>query len=718
MKIRTKMSLLSISTLLLTVGAMALILVYQQRQLVHEVRDEVIKTGLGESRSAAYGVYNMIRAQDELLQLKVRSDLEVARGLLKSAGGVHADPARTLEWQASNQFTQQSAPVQLPELRIGDSPVQPEKSFDHPQPVVDQVATATGATATIFQRMNPAGDMLRVTTNVRDKSGNRAVGTFLPAVNPDAAPNPVVSQVLAGKTFYGRAFVVDAWYVTAYEPLADAQGNIIGMLYVGVKQESVQSLREAILNTKVGKTGYVYVLAGSGADRGKYIVSHEGKRDGDNLWNTVDTDGKPFIQEIINSATSAAEREVVMVRYPWKNADEAQPRYKVAACVYYKPWDWVIGAGAYEDDYIDAVTRVEAAAWTMLQRVLLVVGVVCILSGLAMFVMAKRITSPILAVASALARLAAGDLTGRVTTRGNDEVATLSTAFNQFVETIHTTISTISGVAGDVASAATQIAASAEQTAVGLDRQTRETQQVSAAVEQMSSSVVEVARKSSEAAASAATAGQQATGGGEVVQQTVAEMKAIAQHVDESAANVSTLGKKSEQIGQIIGVINDIADQTNLLALNAAIEAARAGEHGRGFAVVADEVRKLAERTSTATDEVARSIGEIQTNTKTAVHCIQASTAKVTTGVKLATDAGHALDSIVQGSRSLGAMVQSIAAAAEQQSATSSQISKSVESINAVTREAADGAQQSSKAAADLSHQAENLQTLVRRFKL
>ncbi|MCU0689685.1 MAG: methyl-accepting chemotaxis protein, partial [Phycisphaerales bacterium] len=361
------------------------------------------------------------------------------------------------------------------------------------------------------------------------------------------------------------------------------------------------------------------------------------------------------------------------------------------------------------------------AALTTGKVIIVSVTVVALIVGItAALLIARSVIKPITAITNRLKDIAEGegDLTQRVDETRGDELGVLGKWFNVFVVRIQNLMQEVSASSKQVAAASTEIAASAEEMAAGLDKQTQQTQQVSAAVEEMSASVVEVARKSSEASANAKDAGEQASNGGEVVMQTVTEMKAIASQVTESANSVNNLGTKSEQIGQIIAVINDIADQTNLLALNAAIEAARAGEHGRGFAVVADEVRKLAERTTQATEEVAKSIREIQGDTKSAVECIEAGTQKVTSGVQLATNAGRALEQIVASSQALGSMVQAIAAAAEQQSAASTQISKSVESINAVTREAAEGAQQSSKAAADLSAQAENLQKLVGRFKI
>ncbi len=335
-------------------------------------------------------------------------------------------------------------------------------------------------------------------------------------------------------------------------------------------------------------------------------------------------------------------------------------------------------------------------------------------------VISRAITKPVKTIVDRIKDIAQGegDLTKRVEVKSKDEVGELATWFNTFVQKVHDIIFEVAGATREVASAATQIAASSEEMAQGMTQQTETTTQVSSAVEEMSSTVVEVARKSSDAAGTADDAGKQANEGGQVVEQTVNGMKSIADVVNHSAAAINELGKRGEQIGQIIGVINDIADQTNLLALNAAIEAARAGEQGRGFAVVADEVRKLAERTTTATEEVAESIKAIQTETSGAVERMSAGTETVGEGVKLAEQAGESLKSIVEGSNKVATMIQAIAAASEQQSAASEQIARNVESINAVTKQSSEGASQAAAAASQLSAKAETLQQLVGQFKL
>jgi hypothetical protein len=269
-----------------------------------------------------------------------------------------------------------------------------------------------------------------------------------------------------------------------------------------------------------------------------------------------------------------------------------------------------------------------------------------------------------------------------------------------------------------LAAAGEEISATSRQQTQGVELQKDQTNQVATAMQEMASTVQQVSENSNNAATASQKAAEAAHQGGKVVEETLSRMRAIAQSVGETAKKVQELGNRSEQIGRIIGVIDDIADQTNLLALNAAIEAARAGEQGRGFAVVADEVRKLAERTSSATKEITDMIRSIQAETKSAVTAMEAGTKEVALGVELTTQAGSSLHDIIQMSEQVGDMVTHIATAATQQSAATEQINGSIEQIAKITAASAANAQQTTSTLEDLATLAANLQQLVGQFRL
>ncbi len=310
------------------------------------------------------------------------------------------------------------------------------------------------------------------------------------------------------------------------------------------------------------------------------------------------------------------------------------------------------------------------------------------------------------------------NLTTQMEVLGNDEISTMAISLNRFLNTIHDLVADVGRVSEEVAGAATEMAATSDQFAAGLENQSMQTTEAAAAVEELAASVRQISSHSVEASEAAEQSRHDAELGGQIVRDTVAEIQAIAHDVRDTSESINELGKRSEQIGQIINVINDIADQTNLLALNAAIEAARAGEHGRGFAVVADEVRKLAERTSAATQEVSDAIGQIQTDTRGSVERIESSVSRVDSGVELASSAGEALERIVQAAHGLGQMVSSISDASKEQSVASDDLSQRIDAVRLVASESNLAASQSAEASGNMSSQAERLRELVGSFKI
>lgn len=332
---------------------------------------------------------------------------------------------------------------------------------------------------------------------------------------------------------------------------------------------------------------------------------------------------------------------------------------------------------------------------------------------------ARGISSSVTAMADALSEIASNNLAAPdVVVATEDEVGQASLALNKMKNNLRQLIQSIAGTAEHVASASEEISSSASQQAQSAETQKDQAAQVATAMQEMSSTVLQVSENSNKAAEASNKAAETARHGGEIVEETLSKMRAIADSVSGTAKKMEELGKSSDQIGRIAGVIDDIADQTNLLALNAAIEAARAGEQGRGFAVVADEVRKLAERTTTATKEIAQMIQNIQDETKTAVTAMEEGTRQVDDGVNSTAQAGNSLKEIIHMSEQVGEMITHIATAATEQSSASEEVNNNMDRIAKLVKESAEGAQQSAKACQDLSGLALDLQKLVANFKL
>lgn len=334
------------------------------------------------------------------------------------------------------------------------------------------------------------------------------------------------------------------------------------------------------------------------------------------------------------------------------------------------------------------------------------------------FITIRAIRNPLTQLVEKASDIAEGNLTVTMDYESKDEIGALVLSFQKMTNNLKESLSQIIEASSAVASATTQISSSTEEMAAGAQQQSSQATEVSSAVEEMTKTIFENSRNASATLETASVAKEAALKGGKVVQDTISGMKEIASVVNKSAITVKALGVSSNQIGEITAVIDEIADQTNLLALNAAIEAARAGEQGRGFAVVADEVRKLAERTRKATKEIDDMIKQIQNDTSNAVTSMQEGTKKVDEGIRLADDAGKSLNDIVDVSQKVTDMVSAIASANEQQTSTSEEISQNVQGISGVTQQMATGLEQISSSSEDLNRLTENLELLAKKFKV
>ncbi|RJK95475.1 methyl-accepting chemotaxis protein [Vallicoccus soli] len=621
----------------------------------------------------ATGAYDVVRTQGELVGKTVESDLRVASELAAREGGI-AEAGGGVAWTAVDQLTQRERAVELPRMAVGGRWLGQERSLEREVAFVDEVRELTGATVTVFQRMGPEGDMLRVATTVEKQDGTRALGTYVPRVGPDGSPSPVLEEVLAGRTFRGTAFVVDAWYDSAYQPIRDAAGEVVGMLYVGIKQQAVPSLRESLLATEVGEHGYVSVLGATGTRKGTYLVAPEGAADGDDVLGTRDAEGRAWVAEVVGRAPSLAAGEIGQVRFVDPEHGPSTARF-----LYYAPWDWVVTEVSRDADYAAATAAVEDGRGAMVRLLLLVGLLVTAVAGGLSWVLARRVADPVGRMAAVAGRLAAGDTSGpRVEHRADDETGELADAFRAMTDyQLEATRVAEALARGDLG---VDIAPQGPDDRMGqalsgmvrtlrgtledtrrVNEQLRErTARIAGAAGTTTEEVRTALRTVGEVEAVAADARERAAQGIAGIDGIAAAMDGIVASIRASEEVVTTLGEQSAKIDEIVRFISSISEQTNLLALNATIEAARAGDAGKGFAVVASEVKQLAQESAASTERISALVEGIGASVAEAVRGIEVSRGEVTAGATTVEAAGRAFASIEEAVRELAEQVGAV----------------------------------------------------------
>ncbi len=378
-----------------------------------------------------------------------------------------------------------------------------------------------------------------------------------------------------------------------------------------------------------------------------------------------------------------------------------------------------VSAQEEQSDASTALSTLDKELKDVSQGIVLLTVIAAVIGIFIALYMARYIVRRVERVSNIAERVAQGDLTApKIDDQYGDQITLLANSVNSMQDNLKKLIGEIANVTEQVNISASEMAIASSNVARGSEEQAYKAEMVAAAVEQMSATIGEIAQQSTVANDQSNAAGQQAEEGIKIMSQAVEGIRNISTVVNDTAESIQSLSARSNEIVEVIKVISDIAEQTNLLALNAAIEAARAGEQGRGFAVVADEVRQLAERTTKATDEVAGFIHAIQGETETAVQRTERGTGLVIEGVELSEAAGTALTTIVDSAQAINQMITTIATAAEQQAVAASEMANDVTAISAIAKSSASETTSAERSAQQLKERVHQLEALVERFKV
>ena len=544
---------------------------------------------------------------------------------------------------------------------------------------VDEFRQLTAGVATVFVRSGD--DFVRITTSLTKQDGSRAIGTLLDR------QSPAYARIMAGQPYVGRALLFERFYMTQYTPVHDDSGRVIAILFVGFDYTDAQNAQfDNLKRFRIGQTGSLALLD----EQNRWLVAPAG----------------------VTATEQAAAQLAELARNPGQGRfwdDGVEQLYSVAAPFAGGPWTVLASMPKQE---------IRAVTWSVGTRLAIGSLLAMLLAVGATLWLLRRKLRPLDDLVRQAEALGAGDLDVRLNVASHDEIGQLASSFNKMGDALSNMVLRIREASQQVGDRAHALAGMSSGAYEGMEQQSGEINSMAGAVEEFSATSLNIADSMGNTERMAQDNAQQTRIGRSSMDEASSSLQQIADALGDTAKVIDILGARSQEIGGIVGVITSIAEQTNLLALNAAIEAARAGEQGRGFAVVADEVRSLAARTRQATDEISVMIDSVQQQTGNAISTMEQGNRLMQEGLQRNARVAEALARIDEQSRSAGQQFAAITTATQEQSTTATLLSSNLQSIALANSEQREVASNLAATAHELEGLARQLREEVGRFRV
>ncbi|MBL4282237.1 methyl-accepting chemotaxis protein [Vibrio fluvialis] len=591
-----------------------------------------------------------------------------------------------------NGTSMQSSSVEFQGHEVNDI-VQNGVSLINNNTVVDSFTRDTGAVATIFASAND--DWLRVATSLKDHSGKRVIGTLL------GRDHPGYQKLMSGQPYYAQVTLFGQRYITYYAPIKNHNGELIAISFIGLPVEkAAQDIFDTLKAVAWGDTGYTVVVDNSEDHRGQYLLHPTMANGSNSIVNTTDAQGNKPFSAIFQQASG-------LILYPSQTQNGISEKYMVYAEI--PGWDWKLLGGTY-------TAEVTKASRDLLELIVLISALVAAATFAVVTLYIIRTTKPLTVLTGYMERLSQGEVSLSVAkgdAQSANEIVRLTNGVADMATQLHVLVSDIRGTSDKVHSQSGSVLSDARHNLRQADAQQQQVEQVVTAIEEMATSAQAVAQQVEAIAGNVREADLNTQSGLSVVEMVCIDVAQLNDQLDQSAAAINQVSDDSASIHAVTKMIDEIAEQTNLLALNAAIEAARAGEQGRGFAVVADEVRTLAHRTQVSVKDVVTIIDKLKDSTSNAVSLMKMSQHNANQVLDKAQEAGTSLESIADQIRDIAGQSDAIAATAEQQAQVSQEVAASAAQISQLNSESRDTTAQTSHSADELSQLASHLKQQV-----